>query len=283
MAKPKLAADYTADQRSLARRTCLYVATKLGDLLPDLRIVGGLVPSLLIPTDDLPSGESAHIGTLDLDLGLALTLLDDERYKSVSERLRDAGFEPDVTEQGRRTLQRWKMKDLGVTVDFLIPPTSKEDQGGKLRNLQNDFAAFMTPGLHLAFLDFERVLIEDETLLGERAAREVWVCGPGAFVVLKALAFRSRGEEKDAYDLFYVIRNFGDGVEDVYRRLAPLLEDPNAQRALEILQQDFSTDDAVGPMRVARFLTGQADDEIQADVVGFVSALLTQRTPAGRG
>ena len=32
------------------------------------------------------------------------------------------------------------------------------------------------------------------------------MCGPGAFVVLKALAFRDRGEPKDAYDLVYVLR-----------------------------------------------------------------------------
>ena len=31
------------------RQTCLYVATKLGDLLHDLIVVGGLVPSLLHP------------------------------------------------------------------------------------------------------------------------------------------------------------------------------------------------------------------------------------------
>jgi hypothetical protein len=33
-----------------------------------------------------------------------------------------------------------------------------------------------------------------------------------AYVVLKALAFDSRGENKDAYDLFYVVRNYGVGL-----------------------------------------------------------------------
>jgi predicted nucleotidyltransferase len=51
-------------------------------------------------------------------------------------------------------------------------------------------------------------------MLGERASREIWVCGPGAFVVLKALAFRTRGENKDAYDLYYVIRNYDCQVVD---------------------------------------------------------------------
>lgn len=51
--------------------------------------------------------------------------------------------------------------------------------------------------------------------MGEDATRDVWVCGPGAHVVLKAPAFASRGENKDAYDLFYVVRDFGPGVERI--------------------------------------------------------------------
>ena len=32
--------------------------------------------------------------------------------------------------------------------------------------------------------------IDDYAILEERASRDVWVCGAGAFIVLKALAFR---------------------------------------------------------------------------------------------
>jgi hypothetical protein len=40
--------------------------------------------------------------------------------------------------------------------------------------------------------------------MGERSTRNIRVSGPGAFVVLKALAFKTRGLAKDAYDLFNV-------------------------------------------------------------------------------
>src|SRR5690606_20077493 len=111
---------------------------------------------------------------------------------------------------------------------------------------------------------------------GEKATREVWVSDAGAYVVLKALAFDSRGENKDAYDLFYVLRNYGSGVDDVAAKLRPLLDDSEAQRALAILKRDFATLDAVGPMRVAVFVTGGRDDELQADVVTFVAQLLAK-------
>jgi hypothetical protein len=65
-------------------------------------------------------------------------------------------------------------------------------------------------------------------------------------------------------------------VDDVAAKLRPLLDDPEAQRALEILKRDFSEPDALGPMRVARFVTGDRDSDLQADVVGFVSQLLAK-------
>jgi hypothetical protein len=273
--KPKRASEYKSEQVELVRATCLYVATKLGDLIDEVVVVGGLVPSLLIDQTTLSEGASAHIGTMDLDVGLKLALLDHGRYRTLTERLRDAGFEQDQTEQGRPTRQRWRVTGLGsVAVDFLIPPSLDTDQGGKLRNIEKDFAAVIAPGLKLAFQDRRRVRIEGKTIFGEKATREIWVCGPGAFVVLKALAFLGRGENKDAYDLYYLVRNFGEGVEDVAACLRPLLDDPEAQRALQVLRDDFFDHERIGPRRVADFLQGRSDDEIQADVVGFIRRLI---------
>src|SRR5258706_342912 len=79
------------------RATCLYIATKLGDLGRDIVVVGGLIPTLLVPQDSVAE---RHVGTLDLDLGLALALLDDRRYEDLRTRLRRAGFGPDTNEKG---------------------------------------------------------------------------------------------------------------------------------------------------------------------------------------
>ncbi len=273
--KPTTAAGYRREQVALVRATCLYVATKLGDLMDDLVVVGGLAPSLLVDQGELAEGADAHVGTMDLDVGLAVALLDQGRYRKITDRLRQAGFSQDVNEEGNPTRQRWKVERVGkVTVDFLIPPTQPGDTGGKLRNIEADFAAVIAPGLHLAFLDRRRVALSGRTIMGEEAAREVWVCGPGAYVVLKALAFASRGENKDAYDLFYVVRNFGSGVEDVAAALRPLLVDESAADAIAVLRRDFLVHDAIGPRRVAEFLAGGPDDTIQADVVGFVRRLI---------
>ena len=57
--RPTTAAGYTREQVTMVRGTCLYVATKLGDLMEDLVVVGGLVPSLLINEEELD--DSAYL------------------------------------------------------------------------------------------------------------------------------------------------------------------------------------------------------------------------------
>jgi hypothetical protein len=277
--KPLFATDYKREDFELVRQTCLYVATKLGDLLDDLVVVGGLVPSLLIPDESLPAGEDVHIGTTDLDLGLSLAILDTKRYEDLSLRLNRADFKPDENEEGNPTLQRWKITPsagLKVTLDFLIPPSLAADKGGDLRHIQKDLAAVITPGLRLAFWDKQKVSLKGVTLLGEKANRDIWVCGPGAFVVLKALAFDQRGENKDAYDLYFVIRNYGRSIDDVCRCLSPLLEEVETKKALAVLNRDFLEPDGIGPSRVAQFQYRGPNADLQADVAGYVKELLSK-------
>ena len=275
--KPQDRSGYQPGTLEMVQSACLYVATVLGDYMKrDLTIVGGLVPALLIDQDQLPDGVEPHPGTLDLDIGFELAILEEGKYREIATRLREAGFELDVNERGNKTRQRWSIEGQRgkALVDFLIPPSTPDDEPGSLLNIERDLAAIITPGLDLAFRDRLTVSLHGYTIMGEACERSIGVCGPGAYVVLKALALDSRGLPKDAFDLYYVVRNYGSGVEDVAVRLRPLLDHPEAQRALDILERDFGAPDAVGPMRVARFVTTSEDVVIREDVVGFIRDLL---------
>ena len=257
-----------------ARRMCLYVATILGDLINEVVVVGGLVPYLIINQAD---ASEPHVGTRDLDLGLSLVLLDDARYREVSARLRDRGFKPGTKDEGQVTRQTWELADSAITIDFLIPRSNKGPPPGTLQNLEGDFAAIVTAALPLAFSDVVEVTIDDRTPRNERAQRTVQVSGPAAFVVLKAHALRLRGENKDAYDLLYVLRNYGHGTtEEVARHFDTIASTKEAQEALVILSEDFASPDHVGAMRAAEFLTGHHDTVIQAEAYGYVQEFLSQ-------
>ena len=69
------------------------MATRLGDLLDEIVVVGGLVPYLLVDQENLPPGLGPHVGTMDLDMGLALAILDLRALSRVG---------PQVTRRGLR-------------------------------------------------------------------------------------------------------------------------------------------------------------------------------------
>ena len=273
ISKPSIGDGYGTEQLGFVQSTCIYLATKLGDLLDEIVVVGGLVPYLLVDQENLPSGLEPHAGTMDLDMGLALAILNRERYRDLGARLRDAGFEPDINEHGNVRLQTWATRmPHPVRVDFLIPPTDEADTGGSLLHIECDLAAIVTPGLELAFKDQRWIELSGRTPSGARAIRRIPVCGPGAFTVLKALAFGNRAENKDAYDLFYVWS--GVGIPEVAERLAPLRPSTHIDEALSVIERDFCNHDGLGPVATAHFITQDLDDNVQADVVGHALTLL---------
>ena len=269
--KPSTRDGYDRAWTARVRTTCLYIATKLGDLLDEIVVVGGLVPYLLVELGDPPAGAD-YPGTMDLDMGLALGILSEERYRELGARLRAAGFKPDVNDQGNARSQTWTSPGpYPVKVDFLIPPPDEMATGGTVVHIERDLAAFVTPGLELAFEDRRLRELAGRVPSGAWASRTISVCGPGAFTVLQALAFGNRTENKDAYDLFYVWR--GIGVDDVATSLASLEPSSDVDDALSVIERDFLNHDGPGPVATAQFLGG-LDDNVQADVVGYADALL---------
>ena len=71
ISKPSSGDGYDGGQLGHVHQTCIHMATKLGDLLDEIVVVGGLVPYLLVDQENLPSDLEPHVGTMDLDMGLA--------------------------------------------------------------------------------------------------------------------------------------------------------------------------------------------------------------------
>ena len=264
-------AEYAAADQEPTRRTLLHLAALLGDLMAtDLTVVGGLVPSLIIPVAREP-----HCGTLDVDVGLSLALRRVGGHAAVPDRLRENGFRPTTDEDGNIVPWRWRTPGhpAAVTIDFLMPARGADHD--VWARLTPDFAPVRTPGLQLVRHDWLLVDLRGSTLAGEDVRCRIRVCGPGAFVVLKARALRERRRPKDAYDLHYVLKHLGGGVEDVATALRGLTNDDDARQALAWLAEDYAALDSIGPVQVAAFLQGARDDELQADARGRVPRLLS--------
>lgn len=272
--KSQTQAAYSQDATTLVRAGLLFVAVKLGDLLDEIVVVGGIVPTLLV---DQATATEEHTGTIDLDLALSLSILDEERYRDLADRLRDAGFAPVIKANGNRVRQTWAFDGrLGrMTVDFLIA-SAQATPPRLLQDLEQDLAAIRTRALGLAFVDDQTIELDAMTIMGDRAKRAVRVAGVAAMLVLKAFAFRNRGAEKDAYDAFYLIRELGvDRVVATFGRFSG--DDKFAsdiRDALTIFAEDFVAVDGIGAGSVARFVGDADNDDLRADVVGAFRAVL---------
>lgn len=186
MDERKTILDYSPETYERVRQALLHVATVLGEWMEQVTVIGGIVPSLLVPAGLLPEGAEPHPGTADLDLGLQLSVLTDEGYATISELLRQAGYRPVEKEEDRIRRQTWRTDPaLGavVTIDFLIARSPQQAPKTRVQNLEPDFAALIADGLHLVERDKRKIRLSGQTIRGERAERSIWVCGPASFVV----------------------------------------------------------------------------------------------------
>lgn len=277
--KPRHRSGYSREETEQVEMVCLTVIGTLGAHVGDLCVVGGLVPPLLIDRrlDPGEMDDDLHPGTNDFDVGLSIALLDDRRYAEVSKRLRAEGFGPDENDAGNEARQRWRLHDFKATVDFLIAPPPGHEADVRLHDLEPDLAALVTRGLEFAFDERVEVELEGTTVKGEKLIRTIPVCGPGAFVVLKALAFADRMEPKDAFDLVYVLRRFPETPGSIVERLVQHARRDKelVAKALESLGVNFAEVESIGPMRAAAFASLDDDfDDLAADAHGFVDDLL---------
>jgi len=211
--KPRQKSEYPPGQLEYVRAVCIEIARAIGSLMDELVIVGGFVPSLL-PMDVEPGSQDDHIGTLDLDLGLEVGVNEPDKYDEISAQLEAANFERFIDKEGRQSEYRWTYPlahQATLTVDFVVG-SRDSDKGWR-------------PEVRFAFEDRERCTVTGKTFAGEDASIDVWVCGPAAFVLLKAQAFEDREAPKDAYDLHFVLSHYKPGLDDIIGKMKPLLDE----------------------------------------------------------
>jgi hypothetical protein len=252
--KPKHQGGYTQRHTEFCERTLVTLMRGLGPWKKCIYLAGGLVPRYLIG--------STHLGTSDVDLVLDLQILSEvEAYRTLEQNLKALGFERNRNEDGVVQHFSWTKTIEGggvVGVDLLCPDW--ENMPGRAKSLPGNakISALRIPGAHLIMRDFVEVTLEVELLNDRGVAREtIRVADTTAFIVLKALAYEERMEEKDAFDLIYCLLHGPGGPKGVgqsfRRRLGEWPEEELLPRSLAILEDRFGGLKRDGPTSYARF------------------------------
>jgi hypothetical protein len=275
--EPQLATDYDDRTMAAVKSVLVEIGQILGAFKGRFVVIGGAVPWLLLENDDMP-----HVGTLDVDLGLDAEALGDGGYATLVESLQEHGY------QQRKGLRRFQLarairpRDDGpaieIIVDFLMPRDAEI-----VRNrppLISNFAVQRADGADLAMTFYKMVAIEGPMPEGGTNRVEVAVCSIPALLAMKGHALNGRYKQKDAYDIYYCIRNYPGGPGELAEECRVILAQTSGEAGYRFIDAKFKTVDDFGPTCVRQFvhesrtLGDRTPEQWQQDAFGQVDAWL---------
>jgi len=247
--------DYTAEAVDAAKSVLLELAHLLGEYREDIVLIGGWVPEFL-----LPGAQESHVGSMDIDLALNHLTLGEEGYETIGNLLRERGYvqgpQPFIF---YRTFMK-NEREYVVQVDLLAGEYQGSSKGHRTQRIQ-DINARKARGCDLAFKMFERVKIEGELPNGALDSVEIRVASIVPFFVMKAMALNDRLKEKDAWDIYYCLLNYPDGLDALIAEFNGLKDNVLVQEGLNKLASKFASTEHLGPRFVADFAGVVQDEE----------------------
>ncbi|PHV08397.1 hypothetical protein CSQ96_07015 [Janthinobacterium sp. BJB412] len=275
--EPQSAADYD-DRTTLAVKTVLIeIGQILGSFQGKFVLIGGAVPWLLLSNEDMP-----HVGTLDVDLGLDAAALGNGEYATLISALLGQGYQQREELRRFQLVRQVSVQDGGlpidVIVDFLMPRDVELTRNDP--PLMSNFAVQRASGADLAMRFYQMVAVTGPMPGGGINRVEIAVCSIPALLAMKGHAMSGRYKQKDAYDIYYCIRNYPGGVDALAAACRPLLAHGSGERGFSSFNEKFNTIEGYGPTCVRRFvedtraLGERTPEQWQQDAFGQVDALL---------
>ncbi|MDP9158010.1 MAG: nucleotidyl transferase AbiEii/AbiGii toxin family protein [Pseudomonadota bacterium] len=277
--EPNSAIDYDDRTTAAVKSVLVEIGQVLGTFKGKFAVIGGAVPWLL-----LDSEEMRHVGTLDVDLSLNAEALADNEYTTLIEALMRHGYHQ------REGLKRFQLvrevpandggAAIGVIVDFLMPRHA--DIVKNIPPLIDNFAVQRADGADLATRFYQLVAISGAMPDGGSNKVEVAVCSIPALLAMKGHALNGRLKTKDAYDIYYCVRNYPDGIAALAGDCMPLLEHASGVAGFQYIAAKFDEVDSYGPTSVRKFvedsriLGDRTPDQWQRDAFGQVDALVRE-------
>ncbi len=277
MPEPQLASDYDNRTTSAVKSALVEIGQVLGSYRGKFAVVGGAVPWLLIEIEDM-----AHIGTIDIDLALDHEALTDGEYASLVEQLIGQGYEQ------RGDLRRFQLAKrvhvegggppVDVVVDFLM--SRKAEMMKNIPPIISDFAVQKADGVDLALRYNEVVAVKGKMPGGGNNSVEITVCSIPALLAMKGHALNGRLKQKDAYDVYYCVRNYPGGIDALADACRPILDTESGKAGFGFINEKFNELDGFGPTCVRNFvknthvLAGRTPEQWQRDAFGQVEALM---------
>ncbi len=241
--------DYNAEALQAVKTVLIELVQILGEFRDHMVVVGGSVPALL-----LRDAVEPHIGTLDIDLALDFRNIPETSYQTLLKALTVRGYR-----QGGQPFQFFRdvpfsdRDPITVEVDLLAAEYGGSGRSHRTQIVQ-DARARKTRGCDLVFENNEIVPIEGELPGGGHLTVQCRVAAIVPFLVMKGMALADRLKEKDAYDIYYCVRQYRGGVTALAELFRPHIGNRLVREGLAKIKEKFLSPNHVGPKWVADFL-----------------------------
>lgn len=261
--EPQSAADYDDRTTAAVKSVLIEIGQLLGSFQGKFAVIGGAVPWLLLDNEEM-----RHVGSLDVDLSLHAEALGDGEYATLVETLKANGYEQRMALRRFQLMRQVAATDGGppidIVVDFLMPRDAEIVKNTP--PLVADFAVQKADGADLALRFYQLVAIDGPMPDGGANRVEIAVCSIPALLAMKGHALNNRLKQKDAYDIYYCIRNYPDGIGALAAACRPVLEHESGLNGYRFIAEKFDRVEGFGPDRVRRFVEN--------------TSILGDRTPA---
>jgi hypothetical protein len=248
---PQSANEYDDRTTTAVKSVLVEIGQILGSFQGKFAVIGGAVPWLLLDNHEMP-----HVGTLDVDLGLDAEALGDGEYALLAGALMKHDYKQSQDLRKFQLVRSIAPGDGGspidVIVDFLMPRDAIIDKNKP--PILEHFAVQRADGADLAIRFNEKVAVVAAMPNGGTNKVEIAVCSIPALLAMKGYAIRGRYKQKDAYDIYYCVRNYPGGVPELAEACRPLLEHPSGAEGFGPLSEKFDTLEGYGPTCVRKFV-----------------------------
>jgi len=261
--------EYGAREVEAAKSVLVELMQILGEYREQMVLIGGWVPYFLFG--------NAHVGSTDVDLALDREEISDDVYETIRGHLEKHGYE--AGNQKFRFVKSIKIDEgqpIAVAVDFLAGEYGGTGRSHRHQDVQ-DLKVRKARGCELALEYHTRISVEGTTPGGAVNAVHLNLSDVVPFIVMKGMALFDRMKEKDAWDIYFCLREFPGGYAELAEQIKPVLDNGLVQEGLSKIRTKFLSTEHLGPIAIADFdeISDRVERErVKRDAFERVSALL---------
>ncbi len=250
--------DFKERDVEAAKSVLIELIHILGEFKDEIVVIGGSVPPLL-----LPDTANEYVGTLDVDLAVNHKNISDDTYNTIRQLLIDHGY---VEHENQPFIFFRKVKideqEIEVQVDFLSGEYGGTGKSHRTQQVQ-DIRTRKARGSDLVFDDYKEIELEGNLPGGGKDKVQCKISAIVPFIVMKGMALHDRLKEKDAWDIYYCLRNYPGEIDAILREFKPYLENHLVMDGLNKIKEKFLSADHIGPKHVADFENLTDEEQIE--------------------